>query len=80
MGPVVCSCFGVGRNAIRAAIAAGATSVDEIGCRVRAGTNCGSCKPEMGRLLARSRASPSASAVSPLRPPVRRPSSTFSLP
>ncbi len=52
-GPVVCACFGVGRNAICAAIASGIVrSHDEIGARLKAGTNCGSCIPELKRLLA----------------------------
>src|SRR6202011_3849689 len=42
-GPIVCACFGVGRNTIVAAIAAGARSAAEIGAQLKAGTNCGSC-------------------------------------
>jgi assimilatory nitrate reductase catalytic subunit len=52
-GPVVCACFGVGRAAICDAIAAGARSASEIGMQLKAGTNCGSCIPEMKRLIAR---------------------------
>jgi assimilatory nitrate reductase catalytic subunit len=51
-GPVVCACFGVGRTTILAAIAAGAGSAAEIGAQLKAGTNCGSCIPEMKRLIA----------------------------
>ena len=51
-GPVVCACFGVGRAAILAAIAAGAGTAAEIGAQLKAGTNCGSCIPEMKRLIA----------------------------
>ncbi len=51
-GPIVCACFGVGRNTICDAIAAGARSAAEIGARLKAGTNCGSCIPEMKRLIA----------------------------
>jgi assimilatory nitrate reductase catalytic subunit len=51
-GPIVCACFGVGRNAICDAISAGARSAAEIGVRLKAGTNCGSCIPEMKRLIA----------------------------
>jgi assimilatory nitrate reductase catalytic subunit len=51
-GPVVCACFGVGRTTILAAIAAGAGTAAEIGVRLKAGTNCGSCIPEMKRLIA----------------------------
>ena len=48
-GPLVCSCFGVGRNAIEKCarqIGAGATAV-EIGKQLKCGTNCGSCVPEI---------------------------------
>jgi assimilatory nitrate reductase catalytic subunit len=55
-GPVVCACFGVGRNTICHAIAAGARSAAEIGVRLKAGTNCGSCIPELKRLIAQSAA------------------------
>jgi assimilatory nitrate reductase catalytic subunit len=51
-GPVVCACFGVGRATICDAIAAGAGSAAEIGSRLKAGTNCGSCIPELKRLIA----------------------------
>jgi assimilatory nitrate reductase catalytic subunit len=51
-GPIVCACFGVGRTTILAAITAGARSADEIGVQLTAGTNCGSCIPEMKRLIA----------------------------
>lgn len=52
-GPVLCSCFGVGVNTISRAIEAdGLSSVDEIGAALRAGTNCGSCRPELADLLA----------------------------
>jgi assimilatory nitrate reductase catalytic subunit len=51
-GPVVCACFGVGRNTICDAIAAGARSTAELGLRLKAGTNCGSCIPEIKGLIA----------------------------
>jgi assimilatory nitrate reductase catalytic subunit len=51
-GPTVCACFGVGRNAIQSAIADGCLDVRSIGNRLKAGTNCGSCVPELGRLIA----------------------------
>jgi assimilatory nitrate reductase catalytic subunit len=50
--PPVCVCFGVGARALRAAIDAGCTSVEAIGAATRAGTNCGSCRPEIRTLLA----------------------------
>jgi len=51
-GPIVCACFGVGRTTICNAIAAGAGTVAEIGAQLKAGTNCGSCIPELKRLIA----------------------------
>ena len=51
-GAIVCACFGVGENEITAAITQhGCRSVDAIGAALKAGTNCGSCKPEIGKLL-----------------------------
>jgi assimilatory nitrate reductase catalytic subunit len=51
-GPIVCACFGVGRTTICDTIAAGARSAAEIGLQLKAGTNCGSCIPELKRLIA----------------------------
>jgi assimilatory nitrate reductase catalytic subunit len=51
-GPIVCACFGVGRTTICDAIAAGAGTASEIGEQLKAGTNCGSCIPELKRLVA----------------------------
>ena len=51
-GPIVCACFGVGRGTICDAIAAGANSAAAIGVQLKAGTNCGSCIPELKRLIA----------------------------
>ena len=50
-GPVVCVCYQVGQKRIAAAIAAGAASAEDVGCATRAGTNCGSCVPELKRML-----------------------------
>ena len=53
-GPVLCACFGVGVNTILQAIETqGLLSVEAIGAALNAGTNCGSCKPEIGALLER---------------------------
>lgn len=50
---VVCSCYGVRRETIRTAIEQQElTSASEIGACLRAGTNCGSCLPELRTLLA----------------------------
>jgi assimilatory nitrate reductase catalytic subunit len=52
IGPVICACFGVGLNVIREAIASrSATNVEAIGQALRAGTNCGSCLPELKRIV-----------------------------
>lgn len=51
-GPVVCACFGVGRDTICDAIAKGAATPAQIGTSLKAGTNCGSCIPELKRLIA----------------------------
>jgi assimilatory nitrate reductase catalytic subunit len=51
-GPLICACFGVGLNVIRDAIASNsATNVEAIGRALRAGTNCGSCLPELKRIV-----------------------------
>ena len=51
-GKVVCSCFNIGLNQITKAIKAGSlTTVEEIGQQLKAGTNCGSCIPELKKLL-----------------------------
>jgi assimilatory nitrate reductase catalytic subunit len=51
-GPIVCACFQVGRALILAAVAGGARSPAKIGIATRAGSNCGSCLPELARLAA----------------------------
>ncbi len=53
-GPIVCACFQVGRTRIEGAIAGGACSAAEIGIATRAGTNCGSCLPELKRIASAS--------------------------
>ncbi|WP_150286944.1 nitrate reductase [Rhabdaerophilum calidifontis] len=51
-GPILCACFAVGVNEITAAIRAGrATNVEEVGALLKAGTNCGSCRGEIRRLI-----------------------------
>ncbi|MEM9206679.1 MAG: nitrate reductase [Pseudomonadota bacterium] len=51
-GPTICACFGVGANTIATAIADGCNTVDAIGASVSAGTNCGSCRSEIARMIA----------------------------
>jgi assimilatory nitrate reductase catalytic subunit len=50
-GATVCACFDIGVNDIRRAIDAGHRSVPALGACLSAGTNCGSCKPEIQALL-----------------------------
>jgi ferredoxin-nitrate reductase len=50
-GNLVCSCFRVGDTTIRNAIAAGARDADAVGRACRAGTGCGSCRPEIIKLV-----------------------------
>jgi assimilatory nitrate reductase catalytic subunit len=52
-GPIVCACFGVGRDTIRSAIAQhGLRDTGAVTACLRAGGNCGSCLPEIRQLLA----------------------------
>jgi len=51
-GPVICSCFQVRQNTIiRTIIEQNINNVDDIGRLLQAGTNCGSCLPELRQLL-----------------------------
>jgi len=51
-GRIICSCFGVGINTIMEAIQKDhLTSVEAIGQALKAGTNCGSCIPELTEIL-----------------------------
>lgn len=50
-GEVVCACFAVGNKTILRAIQNGAESVEALGEQLKAGTNCGSCIPELKKLL-----------------------------
>jgi assimilatory nitrate reductase catalytic subunit len=52
-GPIVCSCFGVGRNTLCEAIRTnGFEHPAQITTSLRAGGNCGSCVPELRQLIA----------------------------
>jgi assimilatory nitrate reductase catalytic subunit len=50
-GALVCACFRVGTRKLAAAMADGAASIEALGAATGAGTNCGSCRPELARLL-----------------------------
>ena len=55
-GATVCSCFGVGRKTIEAAIKGGCATPAELGAKLKCGTNCGSCVPELKGIIAELRA------------------------
>ncbi len=50
-GRPICACFRVGEQAIHTAIEEGCTTVDELGHKLRCGTNCGSCVPELKSMI-----------------------------
>ena len=51
-GAIVCACFEVGQNDISEAITTGGcATVDAVGQALKAGTNCGSCRSEIGRMI-----------------------------
>ena len=53
-GATLCACFDVGVNTITDAITLrGLITVEALGTALRAGTNCGSCRPEIKALIAR---------------------------
>jgi ferredoxin-nitrate reductase len=51
LGKLVCSCNNVGADNLRQAIATGCGSLAELCATTGAGTGCGSCRPEVQRLL-----------------------------
>ena len=51
-GPTICACHGVSEARILKAVREGAGTPERIGALTRAGTNCGSCLPELRRLAA----------------------------
>ena len=52
-GPIVCSCFGVGKTTLWDAIVKHKLATpQEVGQKLRAGTNCGSCVGEIKTLIA----------------------------
>ncbi|MEW5963497.1 MAG: molybdopterin-dependent oxidoreductase, partial [Pseudomonadota bacterium] len=54
-GAIVCACFEVGLKEITEAVVRdGCRSVAAVGERLKAGTNCGSCRAEIGRIVAQS--------------------------
>lgn len=53
-GAIICSCFQVGENAIKEAIAQGADTAEALGKALLCGTNCGSCIPELKTIIQKS--------------------------
>jgi assimilatory nitrate reductase catalytic subunit len=52
VGAIICACFNVGEKTIKAAIKGkGLTTHQQVGQCLKAGTNCGSCIPEIKALL-----------------------------
>jgi bacterioferritin-associated ferredoxin len=49
---IVCSCCAVNEQTARVCIAAGARTVESIGARCGAGTQCGGCRPLLDELIA----------------------------
>ena len=49
--PVVCNCFNVTESTVKAAVIAGADSVEKIGEVTKAGTGCGGCKKKLESYL-----------------------------
>ncbi len=51
-GPTICACFAIGQTTISETIErSGLKTAAEIGAALKAGTNCGSCLPEIEKLL-----------------------------
>lgn len=53
---IVCICRAVSDRTVRAAIAAGAATVKQVGQACGAGTCCGACRPQLYKLIADARA------------------------
>jgi assimilatory nitrate reductase catalytic subunit len=51
-GKLICSCFSVREKTIIKTISEGCNSVNELGEKLKCGTNCGSCKSELAGLIA----------------------------
>lgn len=50
-GRQICSCFNIGEKEVINAIKSGCNSISQLGDTLKCGTNCGSCKSELGVLL-----------------------------
>lgn len=52
-GAIICSCFAIDEIAIGDAIRQGCHSVQQLGGKLKCGTHCGSCVPELKKLITR---------------------------
>ena len=50
-GKAICSCFQTGENTIIKAIEGGCDTIEKLGEKLKCGTNCGSCVPELNALI-----------------------------
>ncbi len=67
-GATVCSCFNVGAKQISDAVASGlCADVGQVGRHLQAGTNCGSCRSEIGRIVQEQLAAKTRQGPVPLR-------------
>ena len=54
VGKIICACFNVGEKTINKAVSEqGAKTVEAVGEICQAGTNCGSCRPEINELISK---------------------------
>lgn len=67
---ILCSCHRVSDRTLRAEIEAGARTVEELGRRTRAGTECGACRCDLQRLI--DAADHRAEVSAPARPAYQR--------
>jgi assimilatory nitrate reductase catalytic subunit len=51
-GAMICSCFSVGEIPITEAVRSGCHSVQQLGSALKCGTQCGSCIPELKKIIA----------------------------
>nr|WP_314422408.1 nitrate reductase [uncultured Erwinia sp.] len=51
-GAIICSCFSIGEIPIADAVRQGCHSVQQLGDALKCGTNCGSCIPELKKIIA----------------------------
>jgi assimilatory nitrate reductase catalytic subunit len=51
IGRMVCACFSVGEKTIQKAVKGGCQNVKDVGDKLKAGTNCGSCVPEIKDII-----------------------------